>query len=76
MPQASASLACDPISDIPEVERIAQAYLARCRNDPYRALTIAISDALADLCEAERRCGEKDRLISAGYVRRPLGGAR
>ncbi len=68
MAEASAAFA----PDIPEIERIAQAYLIRCRNDPYRALTIAITDALADLCEAERRTGEKDRLISAGYVRQPL----
>lgn len=50
-------------------DRIAAAYLARAGGDAQRAIRALAHDAVADLCEAERRCGERDRLISAGYVR-------
>lgn len=50
-------------------EAIAAAYLAVCDGDPRHALVRAIGDALADLCEAERRCRQQGRLVSHGYVR-------
>jgi len=65
-----------PVADLdPErtascpVEEIAQAYL-RCTNgDAGIALRCAITDALSDLMEAERRDRENSRLISRGFVR-------
>ena len=55
-----------------EAERIADAYLA-AHGNARAALIEAIADALADLCEAERRTAQRDRLVSRGYVRgRPL----
>lgn len=51
------------------VEDIARAYLVTAQGDAEAALRSAISDALADLCEAERRTRRQDRLISRGYVR-------
>lgn len=61
----------EPARDLePELpERIASAYLAQAGGDAHRAIRALARDAVADLCEAERRCGERDRLISAGYVR-------
>nr|WP_142581627.1 hypothetical protein [uncultured Methylobacterium sp.] len=58
-------------ADIPqtEAERIAAAYLGRAGGDARAALIQAVSDALADLAEAERRSLRRDRLISRGYVR-------
>ena len=56
-----------------EAERIADVYLAAASGDARAALVEAIADALADLCEAERRTAQRDRLVSRGYVRgRPL----
>lgn len=51
------------------VEEIAQAYLATTHGDAGIALRCAITDALSDLLEAERRARENSRLISRGYVR-------
>jgi hypothetical protein len=65
-------------SQTPEhVRRIRERYLAEARGDaPYlsvEAMTVAldraISDALADLCEVERRSLQRERLISRGYIR-------
>ena len=54
------------------VEDIARAYLIIAQGDAEAALYAAIADALADLCEAERRTRCQDRLISRGYVRAAL----
>lgn len=48
------------------VEAIAAAYLSQTSGDPALALRCAITDALADLLEAERRTREHSRLISRG----------
>lgn len=57
------------------VEDIAQAYLTSTQGDAGIALRCAITDALSDLMEAERRARENSRLISRGYVRnRPFDG--
>lgn len=68
MGEAAVMLEFDP------AERIVVAYLLLSGGDAHRAIRALAHDALADLCEAERRCGERDRLISAGYVRRPPPG--
>lgn len=54
------------------VEEIARSYLQTSEGNAAMALRCAISDALADLCEAERRSRRQDRLISRGYVRAAL----
>lgn len=54
------------------VEEIARSYLLISEGDAGLTLRCAISDALADLCEAERRTRRQDRLISRGYVRAAL----
>ncbi|MFG5120657.1 hypothetical protein [Methylorubrum sp. POS3] len=54
------------------VEEIALSYLQTTEGDAGLALRCAISDALADLCEADRRSLQRDRLISRGYVRAAL----
>ncbi len=51
------------------VEDIAQAYLSSTQGDAAIALRCAITDALSDLMEAERRARENSRLISRGFVR-------
>ena len=51
------------------VEAIAAAYLSQTSGDPELALRCAITDALADLLEAERRTRERSRFMSRGYVR-------
>ncbi|SEP44285.1 hypothetical protein SAMN04487843_12063 [Methylobacterium sp. ap11] len=51
------------------VEAIAAAYLSQTSGDLALALRCAITDALADLLEAERRTRERSRLISRGFVR-------
>ncbi len=51
------------------VEDIAQAYLGMTQGDAGIALRCAITDALSDLMQAERRAREASRLISRGYVR-------
>lgn len=55
------------------VEAIARAYLATTHGDAGIALRCAITDALADLLEAERRARANSRLISRGYVRDGAG---
>ena len=55
------------------VEAIAAAYLSHTSGDPVLALRCAITDALADLLEVERRTRERSRLISRGYVRGCVG---
>ncbi|WP_311273964.1 hypothetical protein [Methylobacterium sp. WCS2018Hpa-22] len=54
------------------VEDIAQAYLTSTAGDAEIALRCAITDALSDLMQAERRARETSRLISRGYVRSAL----
>ncbi|WP_018043101.1 hypothetical protein [Methylobacterium sp. 88A] len=56
------------------VEEIAQAYLTSTAGDAEIALRCAITDALSDLMQAERRARETSRLISRGYVRSALRG--
>jgi hypothetical protein len=56
------------------VEDIAQAYLTSTAGDAEIALRCAITDALSDLMQAERRARETSRLISRGYVRSTLRG--
>lgn len=51
------------------VEDIAQAYLLSTQGDAGIALRCAITDALSDLMEAERRARENSRLISRGFIR-------
>jgi hypothetical protein len=55
------------------VETIAQAYLAQAGGNAGEALREVIADALADLCEAERRTRRAERLVSRGYVRGQVG---
>lgn len=55
------------------VEEIAQAYLNATEGDAAIALRCAITDALSDLLEAERRARENSRLISRGFVREVRG---
>ena len=52
-----------------EIEQIASSYLFESGGDPHRAMCRIIRDALADLCEVERRSRRSERLISRGYVR-------
>ncbi|GLS45574.1 hypothetical protein GGR33_004273 [Methylobacterium brachythecii] len=52
-----------------EADAIVDAYLAKARGNPMDALRLVIRDALADLCESERRSREQRRLISYGYAR-------
>lgn len=58
-----------PVPAACPVEEIAQAYLTTTHGDAGLALRCAITDALSDLMEAERRARENSRLISRGYVR-------
>ena len=51
------------------VEAITSAYLGFAGGDAGLALRCAITDALSDLMDAERRTRERSRLISRGYVR-------
>lgn len=51
------------------VEAIVQAYLTTTDGDAGLALRCAVTDAMADLLEAERRTRGSSRLISRGYVR-------
>ena len=57
------------------VEAIVTAYLATAQGDARLALRCAVTDALSDLMEAERRTRERSRLISRGYVRAALDDA-
>lgn len=61
-----------PVPSCP-IEAIAQAYLVTTEGNEGQALRIAITDALADLMEADRRARAQSRLISRGYVRGTLG---
>ena len=54
---------------ISTVEVIAAAYLDNADGDAGKALREVIADALADLCEAERRTRQVERLVSKGYAR-------
>ncbi|GJD69347.1 hypothetical protein [Methylobacterium gnaphalii] len=51
------------------VEDTVTAYLTTTHGDARLALRCAVTDALSDLMEAERRARERSRLISRGYVR-------
>jgi hypothetical protein len=51
------------------LDAIVRAYLEQAGGDHERALREAVSDAIADLLEAERRTTCAERLISKGYVR-------
>ncbi|ACL62213.1 hypothetical protein [Methylobacterium nodulans] len=54
------------------VEDIVAAYLTMTAGDPALALRCAVTDALADLLEAERRTRERSRLIAKGRLGRRL----
>ena len=54
---------------VTRAEAIASACLTEAEGDPSLALRRAISDALADLLEMERRTRRAERLISRGFVR-------
>ncbi len=56
-----------------DVEAIATSYVQAAKGDADRALRMAISDALADLTEAERRTHRAERLVSRGYARGIIG---
>ncbi|CAM2998168.1 MULTISPECIES: hypothetical protein [Methylobacterium] len=58
-----------------EAEAIALAYHRAARGDAWTALVAAITDALTDLGEAERRAVLQSRLISRGYARCRTGAA-
>jgi hypothetical protein len=51
-----------------QLEAFMRAYLEQAGGDHERARE-AVSDAIADLLEAERRTSRAERLISKGYVR-------
>ncbi|HEX2556381.1 MAG TPA: hypothetical protein VHL98_22000 [Microvirga sp.] len=51
------------------VETIIAAYVEAADGDRDEALRRAVSDALADLTEAERRVKRAERMISRGYAR-------
>ena len=53
----------------PPVEAIIEAYVEASNGDLRESLRLAVSDALADLTEAERRARTAVRLISRGYAR-------
>jgi hypothetical protein len=55
------------------LEAIVRAYVEQAGGDHERALREAVSDALADLLEAERRSLRAERLVSNGYVRSAFG---
>ena len=57
------------------IEAIAQAYLVTTEGNEGQALRIAITDALADLMEGDRRARAYSRLISRGHVRGGLDDA-
>lgn len=69
IPDESAEPVSRPNPGAGPVEEIAQAYLATTHGDAGIALRCAITDALSDLLDAERRAREHSRLISRGYVR-------
>lgn len=54
---------------VDDADAIADSYLANADGDAVLALRRAVADALADLCEAERRTVGRERLISRGFVR-------
>lgn len=54
------------------VERIAQAYVEDAGGDRDKALRAVIADALEDLGERERRVALAERMVSRGYVRKPV----
>ncbi|WP_336489300.1 hypothetical protein [Methylobacterium nigriterrae] len=64
--------AAEPESHACPVEQIVMAYLKTTDGDAELALRCAVTDALADLLEAERRIRAHSRLISRGYVRGAL----
>lgn len=51
------------------IETIVCAYLETAQGDAGLALRCAVTDALSDLMEGERRARERSRLISRGFVR-------
>ena len=53
----------------PHVDAIVRAYLDGAEGDPERALREAVTDALADLVEADRKMRRVERLVSKGYAR-------
>ena len=59
-----------------DVEKIASSYVQAAGGNSDKALRLVISDALADLTEAERRTHKAERLISWGYVRGQTGRAK
>lgn len=59
-----------------DVGPVVGAYLAAAGGDPYRALADAIADALHELDACASALRERERQVSAGYVRagRPAPG--
>ena len=51
------------------IKAIVSAYVEAAEGDRDQALRRVVSDALADLTEAERRAVNAERLVSKGYVR-------
>ena len=62
----------DDVGPASDVERVEAAYLATFSGDSRAALRAVIADALADLCERERRLTEACQVIARGYVRGEL----
>ncbi|GEP09785.1 hypothetical protein [Methylobacterium gnaphalii] len=55
--------------EITEADAIIDSYLVRADGNPAVALRLVVRDALADLCEVERRLNRKSRFVSRGYTR-------
>ena len=53
----------------PPLDAIVEAYVRAAGGDPREGLRLAVSDALADLTEVERRAQRADRLTFRGYAR-------
>lgn len=77
-----AAAAHDPQADranwkAPEhIALIRERYIAEARGNREQALDLALSDALADMCEIERHSARRERLISRGFAREPLRSRR
>ena len=69
MSEAGREPSCADARPVTRAEAIASAYLMEAEGDPSLALRRAVSDALADLLEMERRTRRAERLISRGFVR-------
>jgi hypothetical protein len=66
-----ATQAAETRPDIPDrIRALGERYVAEACGDVEMALHLALYDALADLCTAQRERLEAERRVSAGYVRR------